>query len=288
MGKIAESGVGYCGGSSGSSMSVNGQIVSTENPPISYVETDGFIIVSDSTGQIAKLTPNGTKTLISSVAAVENTNYCGTAIGELVWSNGKKETNNTPISYELQQQNTRIQLQNNSSNPLSNGSYCFEFARADMTFVSFGIANIGDTVYLGFRGGSCGEASSHIVQFNDPSLNGLTMTFSSSSGNVTLIVGGNLDTESDISGLTVTAIQNKLVISDSTGQIAEYFYEDLPTGFVANCYEFSPDPAIVSVACKGECPSDTEYQCQCGNSLFCYGYDDSMTSFSVKYSTTID
>jgi len=102
MGKIASPGIPYCDGEPTASLSVNGDIVTTQNPPISYTLSGTIATVSDALGVIGTFDLSGALIEVSRQTASPNTPYCGDNVKSVLrWNTGLVESNDPPIQYVI-------------------------------------------------------------------------------------------------------------------------------------------------------------------------------------------
>jgi len=297
MGKIASPGVLYCDGEGTASLSVNGDIVSTQNPPISYTLSGTIATVSDALGVVGTFDLSGALVEVSRHAASPNTPYCGgNAKSALKWNTGFVESNNPPISYQINLvkglfQNS-IFVRANTLTPVSlsvdpgtfiieasglwydlppdpyacdaawystNGTFDDRVAVPEGAGPPNGLRVDGSYIFGGMT-----YQPSHVYE----------KVYSTGTGNISLVIADGGTVSVNTGGHTVSAysFDHELIISDSTGEIFRRTYRNEPTGFQAICYDY--DISEVSYACTG-CPSGTLFECTCPatNTKYCYGFD---------------
>ncbi len=102
MGKLATPNTDYCSTFPQGSISIEGKIFSTENPPISYSVSGNVATITDATGAIGSVILASEPVPQSTFPAEPNTPYCtGKPRAKLQWSSGSQTTDNPPISYSL-------------------------------------------------------------------------------------------------------------------------------------------------------------------------------------------
>lgn len=305
MGTTASPSTPYCSGFQLAALSVGGQIFITQNPPISYAISGTTITVSDAGGVIGTADLSGNLVLESTQSASPSTNYCGgKPKAVLKWDKGTIETKNTPISYTLSSSvscNATLGTLLGSISYLgTNSAYTypsFNFVAGQAYTIivsgdySFGPPNIrvdgnyatNNNYATRFVSGSATQNTAGL-NLGDPSIpynpaHVYQKCFISPiSGAIGFRCGDSfwLDNSGSISvqfyeGTAIT--EYTLTVSDSTGIIASYEYNQEPADFVVSCYDY--DLKEVSYVCEGNCPGGTEFQCKCvaENKLSCFGYD---------------